>query len=208
MPTDADVQYMRHALSLARAQLGHVAPNPAVGCVIVKDGQIVGEGATGNGGRPHAEEIALDIAGTSAAGADVYVTLEPCSQRSAGGRPCARRLLGAGVARVFVAARDPHPQGSGLALLEEWGVPTTFGLCGDEAQAVNAGFFSLVETKRPLLVIGGDMASCDTDWDGKAEELEAALDAFGEQGVTRVWCAPGMLDVNVLKARGIRFEIG
>ena len=103
---------MARALDLARAQLGKTSPNPSVGCVIVADGAIVGEGATGNGGRPHAEEIALDSAGERAEGATAYVTLEPCNQRSGGSFSCSQLLLGAGVARVVIACPDPHPLGA------------------------------------------------------------------------------------------------
>jgi diaminohydroxyphosphoribosylaminopyrimidine deaminase/5-amino-6-(5-phosphoribosylamino)uracil reductase len=204
-----DARFMQRALDLARARLGKVAPNPAVGCVIVKDGVIVGEGATsGVGGSFHAEEAALEAAGTGAAGADAYVTLEPCGKRSAGGRPCARRLLGAGVARVIIAMRDPHPHGASLALLEEWGLPTSVGLCEDEARALNAGFLSLVETERPLLVIGGDPDSCDAQFEVlPGETPEAALVRLGQSGMTRVWVADEA-SVYELIENGARAERG
>src|SRR6202789_4289137 len=100
---------MRHALRLAERSLGSVAPNPAVGCVIVSpDGRIVGRGRTQKGGRPHAETVALEAAGTHARGATAYVTLEPCSHHGQTG-PCADALLAAGIARVVVATLDPNP---------------------------------------------------------------------------------------------------
>src|SRR5262249_46237024 len=104
-----DERFMSRALELAAAQLGKTAPNPSVGCVIVRDGVIVGEGATGAGGRPHAEETALKAAGDKARDACAYVTLEPCSQRSAGALSCSQHLVGAGIKRVVIACEDPHP---------------------------------------------------------------------------------------------------
>ena len=103
---------MARALELARSHLGKTAPNPSVGCVIVDDGEIVGEAVTGVGGRPHAEEVALKIAGERANGATAYVTLEPCNARSAGALSCSQLLVQAGVARVVVACEDPHPLGA------------------------------------------------------------------------------------------------
>src|SRR5690606_22419368 len=107
---------MRRAIGLARAQLGRTAENPAVRCVIVKDGRIVGEGATADGGRPHAEELALAEAGEAAAGAVAYVTLEPCGQRSAGGIACAVRLENARVAEVVIACEDASPFAAGQGI--------------------------------------------------------------------------------------------
>ena len=101
-PSAEDLRFMSRALELARAQLGRTSPNPSVGCVIVANGAIVGEGATGNGGRPHAEEIALAQAGEGAEGATAYVTLEPCHQRSGGSFSCSQLLLGAGATRVLI----------------------------------------------------------------------------------------------------------
>ena len=123
---------MRRAIALARASLGRTAENPAVGCVIVRDGEIVGEGATGEGGRPHAEELALDQAGPAARGATAYVTLEPCGER----------LAAAGVARVAVACEDSSAlaAGRGLARLRAAGVATDLGLLADEAGVLYAGY--------------------------------------------------------------------
>lgn len=130
--------HMRRALELARAQAGRTGANPAVGCVIVNDNAIIGEGATADGGTPHAEEQAL--AGVDARGADAYVTLEPCGQRSAGGKSCSELLIEAGVARVFIALRDPHPNGAGLTRLSAAGIAVEIGLLEEEARAVNADF--------------------------------------------------------------------
>src|ERR1700750_2780402 len=108
-----DHAHMRRAIALARARVGLTAENPAVGCVIVRDGEVVGEGATAQGGRPHAEEQALAQAGAAARGAAAYVTLEPCGARSAGAASCSELLARAGVARVVVACEDASPFASG-----------------------------------------------------------------------------------------------
>lgn len=136
--------YMQRALDLAAASVGCTGDNPAVGCVIVAGGAIVGEGATAEGGRPHAEEQAIDSAGGAAHGATVYVTLEPCAARSSGAVACADRLIQAGVARVVIATRDPHPMaaGAGLERLREAGVAVEIGLMEAEARALNADFFA------------------------------------------------------------------
>lgn len=131
---------MRRALALATAQRGRTGANPAVGCVLVRDGVVVGEGATADGGTPHAEERAL--VGVDARDAIAYVTLEPCSQRSAGGKSCAQLLIEAGVREIVIATRDPHPQGRGLELLEAAGVRVSVGFCEDEARAINADFIA------------------------------------------------------------------
>jgi len=134
--TDPDDQTpMRRAIALAGANLGRTGANPSVGCVIVKDGQVVGEGATGVGGRPHAEEVALGQAGERARGAVAYVTLEPCAERSSGAASCSARLAAAGVARVVVACTDASvlAAGRGLARLQAAGIRTDLGLLADEA---------------------------------------------------------------------------
>lgn len=152
--TAGDDAFMAVALTLARRGLGLVWPNPAVGCVLVKDGRIVGRGWTQPGGRPHAETVALAQAGDSAQGATAYVTLEPCSHHGKT-PPCAEALAAAGVARVVVAARDPDPRvnGTGIERLRSAGVVVEVGLRGEEARAVNAGFFSRVLEGRPLVTL-------------------------------------------------------
>ena len=143
MTPEADAVHMRAALDLARAQLGRTGSNPAVGCRIVRAGEVVGEGATGDGGRPHAEELALLSAGEAARGAAAYVTLEPCGERSSGEPSCSEQLIAAGVARVAVAcAGDPSPKASGRGLqrLREAGVPVETGLLADEAAPLYADY--------------------------------------------------------------------
>lgn len=140
--TASDADFMRRAIDLARGNLGLTASNPAVGCVVVCDGEVVGEGATAAGGRPHAEEAALAQAGERARGATAYVTLEPCGARSAGGLSCAERLAAAGVARVVVACEDASAFASGLGLrrLREAGIALDLGLLADEAAALYAAY--------------------------------------------------------------------
>nr|WP_299847055.1 bifunctional diaminohydroxyphosphoribosylaminopyrimidine deaminase/5-amino-6-(5-phosphoribosylamino)uracil reductase RibD [uncultured Paracoccus sp.] len=145
---------MAHALRLARRGLGNVWPNPAVGCVLIRNGHVVGRGWTQPGGRPHAERVALDQAGAAARGATVYVTLEPCAHH---GRtpPCAEALVSAGVARVVSAMTDPDPRvaGRGHAILRAGGVEVVEGVREAEARALQAGFLSRVERGRPWLVL-------------------------------------------------------
>ena len=134
----SDVAHMRRALELAAPRVGRTGDNPSIGCVLVKEGALVGEGATGEGGRPHAEEIALNAAGPAARRATAYVTLEPCAKRSAGGVACTDLLIAAGVARLVIAAHDPHPNaaGAGVARLRAAGVTVEFGLMEAEARAL------------------------------------------------------------------------
>lgn len=200
-----DRRYMTRALDLARAQLGRTSPNPSVGCVIVRDGAIAGEGATGDGGRPHAEEIALGTAGDLARGATAYVTLEPCNQRSGGSVSCSQLLIAAGVARIVIACPDPHPLGAhGAERLAEAGVPIETGLMQAEAERLNAGFFNHVATGRPLLAIDADASTYDGEFDLLRDETyEAALDRLGAKGWTRVYVQPGTALAAQLKARGL-----
>jgi diaminohydroxyphosphoribosylaminopyrimidine deaminase/5-amino-6-(5-phosphoribosylamino)uracil reductase len=149
-----DTQHMLAALALARRGLGNTWPNPAVGCVIVRDGRVVGRGWTQPGGRPHAETEALRRAGEAARGATAYVTLEPCSHF---GRtpPCCNALVAAGVARVVVAMRDPDPRvdGRGFAMLRAAGIVVEEGLLEAEAQASNAGFTRRIRQGLPLVTL-------------------------------------------------------
>ncbi len=150
----SDRRYMALALSLGRRGHGTTWPNPAVGCVIVKDGRIVGRGWTQPGGRPHAEVVALAQAGAAARGATAYVTLEPCSHHGKT-PPCADALVSAGLARVVVALTDPDARvnGQGLARLREAGIEVTTGVLEDEARRDQAGFLSKVTRERPMLTL-------------------------------------------------------
>lgn len=149
----ADHEHMARALRLAERGLYSTTPNPRVGCVMVKDGQVIGEGWHERAGMPHAEVIALravHVAGGDAHGATAYVTLEPCSHH---GRtpPCAEALIAAGVTRVVAAMQDPNPQvaGNGLAQLRAAGIAVECGLLTDAAQALNQGFVARMTRGRP-----------------------------------------------------------
>ncbi len=151
---DPDDRYMRLALGLAARGLGNVWPNPAVGCVIVQGGRIVGRGWTRPGGRPHAETEALAQAGAAARGAVAYVTLEPCAHHGQT-PPCAEALIAAGVARVVVALGDPDPRvdGGGVARLREAGIEIAEGVCRAEAAALQRGFLTRIRDGRPMLTL-------------------------------------------------------
>lgn len=151
---ELDRRFMAAALRLGRRNLGRTYPNPAVGAVIVADGRVVGRGWTAEGGRPHAEVLALAEAGEAARGATVYVTLEPCSHH---GRtpPCADALIEARVGRVVVPMTDPDPRvaGEGLARLEAAGIAVTRGVLAEEAAFAHAGHISRVTRGRPFVTL-------------------------------------------------------
>ena len=149
-----DKRHMAAALALAERGLGAVWPNPAVGCVLVKDGRVIGRGWTQTGGRPHAESEALARAGDAAKGATAYVTLEPCAHHGETG-PCAEALAKAGIARLVAAMADPDPRvsGRGFAHLKTAGIEVLIGPGGDQAARLNAGFLRRVESGRPLVTL-------------------------------------------------------
>lgn len=149
-----DTAFMHHALSLAKRGLGNTFPNPAVGCVIVKEGKIIGRGWTQPSGRPHAETEALRQAGENAFGATAYVTLEPCAHYGKT-PPCAEALIKADVTRVVVAAGDVDERvaGRGIAMLKQAGIVVTEGVLEKEALALNAGFFKRIQTGMPLVAV-------------------------------------------------------
>ena len=134
---------MDAALAWARSGAGRTAPNPSVGCVLVKDGKIIGAARTADGGRPHAETRALAIAGDAARGATAYVTLEPCAHTGMTG-PCANALIDAEIARCVVALVDPDPRvdGGGIARLRASGIAVETGLREDQARAIKTEFLS------------------------------------------------------------------
>jgi diaminohydroxyphosphoribosylaminopyrimidine deaminase/5-amino-6-(5-phosphoribosylamino)uracil reductase len=154
MAKAADIDFMKMALALAGRGLGRVAPNPAVGCVIVRDGIVVGRGWTQPGGRPHAEAEALARAGKLAQGATAYVTLEPCAHHGKT-PPCAEALIAAGIARVVGAVSDPDPRvaGKGFAMLEKAGIEVEEGVCFQQARHLNEGFFLKIMDERPLITL-------------------------------------------------------
>ena len=139
---NSDLDFMARALVLAREVRGHVWPNPPVGCVIVKDREIIAEAATHPGGRPHAERQAIDLAGQAAAGATLYVTLEPCCHWGKT-PPCANAIIEARISRVVCSVQDPDSRvnGGGFAKLREAGIDVSVGICREEAEALMSGFF-------------------------------------------------------------------
>jgi diaminohydroxyphosphoribosylaminopyrimidine deaminase/5-amino-6-(5-phosphoribosylamino)uracil reductase len=187
---------MRRAIDLALARMGETWPNPAVGCVIVKDGKVLSEAATAPGGRPHAEEQAVPAAGPEVAGATAYVTLEPCGARSSGRPSCAQFLAEAKIARVLVAALDPSPfaSGRGTERLRQAGLVVETGLMRDAAAVLSEGFLHRLETGRPMVRISADGAGFDARFAASARaDLITELKRLGEAGYTRLWTAPGDL---------------
>jgi diaminohydroxyphosphoribosylaminopyrimidine deaminase/5-amino-6-(5-phosphoribosylamino)uracil reductase len=159
MSQAGDARWMRVAMTLAARSLGRVAPNPAVGAVLVREDRVLGRGATADGGRPHAEGMALEQAraryGAGALrGATAYVTLEPCAHHGHT-PPCAEALIAAGIARLVCPLEDPDPRvsGRGFAALAAAGVAVDTGLMAAKARRLNAGFLSCIERKRPHLTL-------------------------------------------------------
>ena len=149
-----DEQMMRQALNLAAKGLYSTSPNPKVGCVIVQNGEIVGQGWHEKKGEPHAEVFALRQAADKAKGAVAYVSLEPCSHFGAT-PPCAAALINAGIKKVIASSLDPNPlvSGSGVKMLQNAGVEVAIGLLEQESRALNCGFFSLFERGKPFVTL-------------------------------------------------------
>lgn len=149
-----DQRWMRYAILLSKRHEGMTAENPSVGCVIVKQNQVLAAAVTAKTGRPHAEVVALEQAGKQARGATVYVTLEPCSHQGQTG-PCTEALIQAGVARVVVAAVDPSEKisGKGITALTQAGIEVQHGVLEEEAKEAMRGFFSVHERGRPAITV-------------------------------------------------------
>lgn len=149
-----DRRFMEAALRLALTHLGRTSTNPSVGCLIVKDGEIVGRGVTAEGGRPHAETQALAEAGEKASGATAYVTLEPCSHY---GRtpPCANAIVAAGIARVVISVLDPDPRvsGRGVKILMDAGIEVVTGVLEEEGRRALAAYLTRQIKKRPQVIL-------------------------------------------------------
>ncbi len=147
------LSYMERAIQLARQGLGKTSPNPLVGCVLVKEGQIIGEGYHEFYGGPHAEKIALDNSFLPPEGSTAYITLEPCSI-AAKTPPCTKLLIENGIREVFVAMPDPNPKisNSGIKELEDHGITVHVGLCKDEAEEMNKGFNKWITSGRPWVI--------------------------------------------------------
>jgi diaminohydroxyphosphoribosylaminopyrimidine deaminase / 5-amino-6-(5-phosphoribosylamino)uracil reductase len=151
---DHDIRFMQRALEFARKGIGLASPNPTVGCVIVNNGHIVGEGFHQYDRCDHAEIVALKTAGEKSRGSTAYVTLEPCNHTGRTG-PCSQALINAGVTRVVAATRDPNPKvsGAGLEALRSANITVDAGVCEAEAQSLNQGFACWIRTGRPFLTL-------------------------------------------------------
>ncbi len=190
----ADIGFMSRALELARSGLGHTMPNPSVGCVLVQDGIIVGEGRTQAGGRPHGEAMALAMAGLSARGSHAYVTLEPCAHDSLRGPACSTTLVEAGIGGVTISGLDPDPRtrGLGVARLESAGVIVRLGLLAEQGQQQIAGFEKRLRTGLPWVHVGADDGTFDVVVSSHhTVELAAYLAEAGAKGVMRLCLLPG-----------------
>lgn len=146
---------MAAALSLAERGVGRTGRNPSVGCIIVKNGMVIGRGWTQSGGRPHAEAMALAQAGTEARGSDIYVTLEPCAHISPRGPACAQLLIDAAPARVVIALQDPDPRtaGAGMAALKAAGIEVVADVMAPQARQNLSGFLSRINRGRPFVTL-------------------------------------------------------
>ena len=168
----ADIEFMQQAINLAKRGRFTTTPNPNVGCVIVRSGEIVGRGYHQKAGQGHAEVNALRDAGEQAKGATAYVTLEPCSHF---GRtpPCAQGLIDAGIGRVVMAMTDPNPKvsGRGIAMLEQAGISVTTGILTGAARALNPGFLKRMEHNRPFISVklGSTLDGCSALNDGTSQ---------------------------------------
>ncbi len=149
-----DLQFMKRALELARQGVGLASPNPTVGCVVVNNGAVIGEGFHQYEQRDHAEIVALKQAGERAKGATLYVTLEPCNHHGRTG-PCSEAILDAGIARVVAAMEDPNPKtaGGGFAHLRRAGIAVDVGVQEEEAQRLNEGFSKWITTREPFVTL-------------------------------------------------------
>lgn len=206
--TAEDRKYMKRALELARLAWGKTSPNPMVGAVVVKNGNIVGEGYHHKAGTPHAEVHALNAAGANAKGATIYVTLEPCSTY---GRtpPCTEAIKKAGIKRVVAATEDFNGKhaGNGFTILRDAGIEVKVGVCRKEAQELNKAFFSHIIRKRPYVLLKMAMtldgkiatASGDSKWitgtaaRQRVQELRRWCDAIMVGGETMRLDRPGLI---------------
>ena len=187
--SDQDETFMRRAIALTRP--GKTWPNPSVGCVLVKDGTVIAEGTTGDGGRPHAEETALSKG--DAAGATAYVTLEPCGHRSTGAPSCSQRLIEAGVTRVIYACEDPSPFAShaGPQRMRLAGIEVESGLLAESAQSLIAPTAHFHATGRPLVEASQGREGFDADFMPEGEDLTAELAAWAAKGYRHLRVEPG-----------------
>ncbi len=204
---DTDARFMRRAIALSKR--GYPAPNPHVGCVLVRDGEIVGEGYHLKAGEAHAEVNAIKAAGANAKGATAYVTLEPCNHHGRTG-PCSQALIDAGVVRVVYAVSDPNPKAAGGAsVLAEAGVPVSCGLLAEEAEAANGVFLTAERRKSPYVCLKAAMGldgrialpSGESKWITGAKARLAAHHLRTELGAVLVGPGTVLADDPTLTAR-------
>jgi diaminohydroxyphosphoribosylaminopyrimidine deaminase/5-amino-6-(5-phosphoribosylamino)uracil reductase len=201
-----DEQLMRRAIAAAYARLGRTWPNPVVGCVIARGDEVLVQTTTADGGRPHAEEQALVKIGDAARGATVYVTMEPCGQRSSGAPSCSERLALAGVGRVVIASDNPSPlsAGRGVARLRAAGTQVEVGLLADEAAPLYRAFRHKLRTGLPLIEIAESGEGFDAAFELEAgEDPAAALRRHAQRGHTRLWVENSDPLANQLKKLGL-----
>lgn len=150
-----DIKHMKRALALAKKAMGKTSPNPMVGCVIVKHGRVIAEGFHKRAGTPHAEAVALDIAGDKARGAALYVNLEPCCHTDKKTPPCADAIIKAGIRRVVAAMLDPNPKvaGKGMERLRHSGIEIKSGVLESEAKELNESYIKFITTKKPFVIL-------------------------------------------------------
>ncbi len=200
---------MRGALALARRGLGQTAPNPSVGCVIIKDGSVIGRGRTADGGRPHAEVQALREAGEAARGATAYVTLEPCSHTNKISPPCTEALIAAGIVRVVIGASDPNPAVHGTARLRDAGIEVTEGVLRAECEAVIGGFTKVMREGLPWVTLklaatlDGKIATAtgESQWLTGAESRRAVQALRGNHDAVMVGIGTVLADDPLLTCR-------
>lgn len=212
-----DHRHMARALALAERGKYSADPNPRVGCVIVREGQVVGEGWHRRAGDAHAEIEALQCAAALASGSTVYVTLEPCSHTGRTG-PCAPVLVQAGVSRVVIAMQDPNPRvgGNGKHILEKAGVQVETGLLADEATTLNAGFVSRMTRGRPRVTIklGASldgrtaMASGESQWVTSIDAREDVQRLRAESSAVLTGAGTVLADDPSLNVRSEKYETG
>ena len=185
--------FMHMAIEMARGQMGKTYPNPPVGCVIVKDNQVIAKGATADGGQRHAEEVTLALAAETAVGADVYVTLEPCAHRSKGGVSCSQHLIKARVARVYYGCNDPffHGVSHGFEAFEAAGIAIELSDMAKDCEPLIDGFAHWLKTGLPLVVISETGLGCDAEFiDEPSQDRLVALKKAGEMGYRKLWVKP------------------
>lgn len=207
-----ETRFMKRAIALARRGRGAVEPNPMVGCVIVKAGRVVGAGYHRRFGGPHAEVHALREAGRAARGATAYVTLEPCSHFGKT-PPCAEALIAAGLKRVAIGVRDPHPQsGGGVAVLRRAGIEVEVGLCAEQCAKLVAPFIKGVEQGLPYVTLkwaqtlDGSIATStgDSQWISNEQSRQHVHRLRGMADVVMVGIGTALTDDPQLTARGVR----